>query len=812
MPALRTRRAGLSLLLSATALGFVGIPAMAAAQSIGAYTPPVEWPERPPRFDLLHQRVALSVDWSHLAIAGQVQTSVIATRITDTVRLDADHLTITGANDRMGRKLRFTADSTHVTVRLPRRAAVGDTVTFTLTYTGVPERGLYFVPRSHVVWTQGEAIETRSWVPTYDFPNDKATWEFLVTADSGMSVLSNGTLAAVTPAGGGNGRQVWHWKQEQPASTYLYSVVIGPLTVLRDQWRGRPVDYWVAPDTAPAGWRTFGETPSMIETYSQVLGVNYPWPKYSQAVIPDFTYGGMENVSATTQTDLVLHGAEGEPEASGRGLAAHELAHQWFGDYTTTATWSHAWLNEGLTTYMESVQNEKSRGWPAGQLSWYNQQQQAMRADLNQVRPLVWGDTASDPIQLFFSGHIYPKGAQVAHQLRRLLGDSLFWAGMQRFLVDNAYQPVRTEDFAVAFERTANRDLDWFFDQWVYGVGYPKVKVTRRWDAATKQLHLTVAQTQPIDSTRPLFRFPVTVRIITADSVVRKELSVTKREETFTLSLPSAPLSFRFDEGAWLLGTVTTDQTPAELAEMAKHDLEFGARNWALRALATDSTAVADSARRFIVLNEREASLRELALVQLTDRHDATDIPLITSALRDPASGVRGAAIQGLAGFDSVTAQPIALDMMRTDPNSAVRQSAIFAVNPSDPAVRTLLVGLTAPGQPLGIRQAAAYRMRNESDPGVVTALEALTAPSEPRQLRQAGLRLLAGRSDKAPAVSTATRYLDDPDPLFAVSAVQTLGRVGGAAGKATLQQQLKVEKRVTVDDAIRGAIAPAPR
>ena len=127
----------------------------------------------------------------------------------------------------------------------------------------------------------------------------------------------------------------------------------------------------MAPDTVPAGWRTFGETPSMIEIYSEVLGVNYPWPKYSQAIIPDFTYGGMENVSATTQTDLVLHGAEGEPEDNGRGLAAHELAHQWFGDLTTTATWSHAWLNEGLTTYMESVQNEKSRGWSAGQRSWY---------------------------------------------------------------------------------------------------------------------------------------------------------------------------------------------------------------------------------------------------------------------------------------------------------------------------------------------------------------------------------------------------------------------------------------------------------
>ena len=149
--------------------------------------------------------------------------------------------------------------------------------------------------------------------------------------------------------------------------------------------------------------------------------MNFPWAKYDQAVIPDFTYGGMENVSATTQTDSAATGASGEPEFSGRSLISHELAHQWFGDLTTTATWAHAWVNEGLTTYMESVHEEQSRGREAAQWNWINQQRQAMQADLGQERPLVFGEQAgTDPIQIFFSGHVYPKGAQLAHQLRRL--------------------------------------------------------------------------------------------------------------------------------------------------------------------------------------------------------------------------------------------------------------------------------------------------------------------------------------------------------------------------------------------------------
>jgi aminopeptidase N len=362
----------------------------------------------------------LRFDMPQRTLFGVVTTRLAITRApTDTVRLDAEHLTIERASDARGRTLRFSADTSHVTVRLARRAVVGDTVEFTLSYHGTPERGLYFVPRRHVIWSQGEATETRAWIPTYDAPNDKTTWDFFVTADSGHKLLSNGRLVEVTPSGGGR-QAVWHWAQEQPASTYLYSVVVGPFTVLKDQWRGIPVNYWTYADTVNAAWRAFGETPGMIEFFSQVLGVPYPWAKYDQSLIPDFTYGGMENVSATTQTDLILHDAGSEPQGSGRGLAAHELAHQWFGDLTTTADWADVWLNEGLTTYMESVHTEKTRGWDAAALEWGDQQQGAMGADQNVERPLVWGEyEGTDPIRLFFSGHVYPKGAQVAHQLRR---------------------------------------------------------------------------------------------------------------------------------------------------------------------------------------------------------------------------------------------------------------------------------------------------------------------------------------------------------------------------------------------------------
>ncbi len=811
---MRRRRTVTAGLVLACAAGAALLPHPARAQrpagTIGAYVPPRTWPAPPHGFDLLHQTIAVGFDWTRRSVAGTVTTRVVVTgAATDTIRLNAENLSVDEATQG-GRRLRFDADTAHVTVRLPRRAASGDTVEFTLRYHGTPERGLYFVPRRHVIWTQGEATETRAWVPTYDAPDDKTTWDMFVTADSGMQVLSNGRLVGVAPAPEGRGAQVWHWAQDLPASTYLYSIVVGAFTVLKDQWRGVPVDYWVYPDTVAAAWRTFGETPAMIELYSRLL-VPFPWAKYDQSAIPDFTYGGMENVSATTQTDLALATAGDQPEQNGRGLVAHELAHQWFGDLVTTADWADAWINEGMATYLESVHTERTRGRDAAELEWIGQQQQAEQADQLQERPLVWGVyQGHDPINLFFTGHIYPKGAQLAHQLRRLLGDSLFWAGLKRYLTDNAYRPATTADYADAFERTCACDLGWFFDQWAYGIGYPKVHWSREWSPALRTLLLTVEQTQRVDSLHPLFRFPVTVRVITRDSVVRQQITVSRVRETFQIALPGAPLSVRFDEGGWLLGQVTSDMTPAELAEAAEHDLDYAARYWALEELAQSRDSAAVEARRFVVLNEHDAELRGMALAQMTGDRAAEGVAVVRAALRDPDSGVRAHALRTLALLDSAAARAAADSMRRTDPNNAVRAAALEAyARLAGAAALPALLDAVRAGNPLGLRFTAAVALARFHTPEAVAALRDATGPEEDRNVRQGALNLLVQQGDTAAVVALATRYLDDPDPIFAASAVGVLARQGGAPARALLLERYGRETRVRVRAAIERVLHP---
>jgi len=801
------------LFATAAALLMLAAPSRLLAQrnsgTIGHYIPPRTWPQGVHNFDLVHQKIAVQFNEAQRLVTGVVTTTVVPQVATDTVRLNAEDITIDGATDARGQRITYASDTDHVTVRLPRRVAAGDTVVFTLAYHTHPERGIYFVPRRHVIWSQGEATETRAWVPTYDYANDKTTWEFLVTADSGLKVLSNGTLRSVTPVDGGR-QNVWHWVQDEKASTYLYSVVVGPFTVLHDEWRGKPVDEYVYPDTVDAGWRAAGETPSMIELYSRLTGVPFAWDKYDQSWIPDFTYGGMENVSATTQTDLSLPGAGNDPMEGSRGLVAHELAHQWFGDYETTANWANIWLNEGLTTYMESVQNEKTRGWDAAQLEWWGQQQQAMQADLRQARPLVWGKyQGNDPIALFFSGHVYPKGAQLAHQLRRLLGDKMFWAGMHRFLVDNAHKATTTKDYADAFEETCHCDLGWFFDQWAYGIGYPQLDVTRRWDPAAKVLHVTVRQVQPTDSTRPLFKFPTTIRVITADSVVRDSVMVlAEKSQTFDMRLPSAPLSFRFDEGGWLLGTVHTDQTPDELAHMAEHDLDTSARNWALRALAPSQDTAAVDARRFIVLNERMPQLRVEALQQMV--HDSTPraVMIVRSALRDPDASVRSQALARLASLDPAGVADTAFAMYHQDISSATRATAlrVYATLAGASALSTVIEA-SGPAHTLAVRGTAASLLPRMHTPAAEDALERLTDPMEVRELRMAALRGLFASADTARAIAVATRGLTDYDPLYAGAAVRALGQLGTPEAKAALRTALRTETRVHVKAAIEQAL-----
>ncbi len=275
-----------------------------------------------------------------------------------------------------GQDATFTVDAPHeqMIVKLLKPANRGDDLKVEITYDGKPQAGVYFVSpdrsevpiKTNVIYTQGEAEDTRYWLPTYDEPEDKATSEGYISVPQGYFALSNGTLVEVIHTGA---RDVFHWKIDQPHSTYLISFVAAKMGQGLENWNNIPVNWYVPEGAQDMGSQAFGGTADMVRFYSELTGVKYPYSKFAQTAVPDFPFGGMENISAVTQTIGALRPANDPNHEEIMGLVLHELAHQWFGDLETCDSWPNNWLNEGFATFLphfyfgSKIRGRRFPGW-----------------------------------------------------------------------------------------------------------------------------------------------------------------------------------------------------------------------------------------------------------------------------------------------------------------------------------------------------------------------------------------------------------------------------------------------------------------
>jgi aminopeptidase N len=373
---------------------------------------------------------------------------------------------------------------------------------------------------------------------------------------------------------------------------------------LRPDGSSVPVHYYVPPDKREHAARSFGETPRMIELFGRLTGVAYPWARYSQVVVSDFIFGGMENTTATTMYEHVLLDARAALDVTSCDLVAHELAHQWFGDYVTCRDWSHAWLNEGFATFFEHVEREDRLG--LDEYEW------GVRADLDAylgeaasryTRAIVCRDYQG-PIDLF-DRHLYEKGGLVLHMLRRELGDDLFWRGLRRYLEDNAYGIVETNDLLRALEAVSGRSLERFFDQWVFRPGHPELKVKISWDDGL--LAVTAKQTQKAGETA-VFAYELEIEVADeAGKLRRHKKSVTLAQDTLVVALPERPAWVAFDPDMRVCAPVTLEAP----ADFLKKQLEGGktarVRWTAAEALGRRDDLPSIRALARVLANENEA-------------------------------------------------------------------------------------------------------------------------------------------------------------------------------------------------------------
>ena len=780
-------RAAFPTCAAITCAVFVALPAAgAAAQSNGERISNDRY-TRSHDFDLVHQRIVLGdFNWDSTSFTGQVATTLVSLRPgLDSVILDAGALLdVARVRDSRGTALATARHGDTLVIRLARPAAFRDTVRFTLDYHGrvVNGQGLTFIQpegrphRPRQIWSQGEDHDNHFWFPTYDFPNDKMTWELTATVPRQYTVVSNGRK--LSDHANPDGTHTVRWSQGKPASTYLVSLIVAPLAELRDNWHGIPVNYYVYHDDSAKARRLFAETTNMIDVYSRLTGVKYPWAKYAQTTVADF-FGGMENLSATTLVDWLPdgHAYQDRPWYS-YILIPHELAHQWFGDYTTTENWANTWLNEGFAEFMPGAYWNATLGHHATDDYYLDEYRQFMSIDGRHRMPLA--SLGSD--------NIYPKGALVLRMLERYLGEQPFWASMHAYLERHQMGNATSDDLRQAVLGATGQNLDWFWDEWVYQSGYPEFNVSAQYDTAARVLTLAIKQTQvdtaTADSTGlryatpTIFRMPVTIRVGTAGGDVIRHAQLDAREQIIRIpGLSGPPTMVIFDDGNTILKTLDFPQPTSWLATQLRTDPDLWDRSWvigALRARTGDPEAIAalsDAATQADYYLTRAEAVDALAHFPAS-----RSAPVLEAALRDTSSAVRRAAVTALATVGGDHATELARAVWSNDSSYEVRAAALATLSRLDSAGRSavLAAGLSTPSYLDVIQNAALAGIARTGDTTLIPRVTALLG-STPRAAMT--LATLASHDNPA-ALDALSQHLNDDHAYVRGWVVNALGRV----------------------------------
>ncbi|TAH37015.1 MAG: hypothetical protein EYC70_08515 [Planctomycetota bacterium] len=611
--------------------------------------------------DLLKIELDLTLDHRDKSVYGTATSEVRAfPGGAETLTLHAHGLEIEAIYDGHDRPLGWMQEDDRLRIWFAVPLRGDETESVSLRYRAQPEKGLYFVERSEFsprpspqIWSQGQDEDHHNWFPLWDYPNDRAGFEAWFRVFDGLKVVSNGTLLGVRQST--DGSATWHWQFRQAFAPYLISVAAGRWEAYFDTWRGKRIGYYVPEgcDAATAR-RSFGETPQMLSFFSDAIGVPYPYEKYDQVAVSEFLYGGMENITATTQTDRTLHDARAALDQSSRGLVAHELAHQWFGDLLTCRGWDELWLNEGFATYFQCLYDEHRLGHDYFELEMEDVRRSYLAAaggagDESRL-PMV-EDFRSRCKQEGGGSHVYSKGAAVLHMIRRELGDEGWWRAIELYVRRHQWDLVETQDFERAIFDATGRNLRSLFEQWVHCGGFPRFTIAQDWTPATSTLRLTVRQTQPTDELVPIFSVPVSLQFYFDFGIaLREDIQVTAAEQSIEFSLPERPLNVVFDADA-VLPAVIEHAKPAEWwAYQAENDPNAACRRRALDVLAglPGAEPAVISLRRVLADRKQEAGLRAAAAAALLPHGESARAALL-GGLRDESAQVREACVRSLA-------------------------------------------------------------------------------------------------------------------------------------------------------------------
>lgn len=621
---------------------------------------------------------------------------------TDSLMLDAKGMDINNISAMKNGKnipLKYIYDGLILKIKLDKKYTSAENYTLYISYTAKPDelkvkgsaaisdaKGLYFINSDGAdkikpiqIWTQGETESSSAWFPTIDKPDQKTLQEISMTVPSKYVTLSNGKLISQKPAGAGLRTDTW--KMDKPNAPYLFMMAVGDFKIYKDHWKNKEVNYYLEPAYAPFAKQIFGSTPEMINFYSQKLGVDFPWNKYSQIVVRDYVSGAMENTTATLHGEYVQKTARemlDDNYSQGESTIAHELFHQWFGDYVTAESWSNLTVNESFADFSETLWAEHRYGKDEGGAHIYENQVSYLNSKDAKTKNLVRFHYVDK--EDMFDVVTYQKGGCILNMLRNYLGEDAFFSGLNLYLRQNALGNAEAQQLRLAMEKVSGQDLNWFFNQWYYGSGNPDLKIDYKWDEASKTESVYLAQTQAEQT----FILPMAIDIYAGGKMERHQVWMKAKTDTLTFKLASKPNLVNVDGDKVLLAQKTDSKTDEEyvfqyfnaplyldrleaMMALSGKQGDAGAKKVMLAALKDKYYGLRTLAIRNINLSNNE--IKQAALPMLTDiaQHDqkntvkaaaiitlgkfknSADLPLFKNALASQSYAVQGAALSALA-------------------------------------------------------------------------------------------------------------------------------------------------------------------
>ncbi len=624
---------------------------------------------------------------------------------TDSVLLDAKGMEIKEVSIIKGAAkmpLKFTYDGMQVNIKLDKTYKGDEKYTLYFDYTSKPNelvvkgsqaitdaKGLYFInPKGEdknkptQIWTQGETEANSVWMITIDKPNQKSTEEIAITVPAKYVTLSNGLL--MSKKANTDGTRTDSWKMDLPHAPYLFFMGVGDFAITKDTYKGKEVSYYTEKNQEQYARKVFGNTPEMIKFYSEKLGVEFPWQKYAQIVGRDYVSGAMENTTATLHQESAYQNNRQLADGNAwEETIAHELFHQWFGDLVTAESWSNLTVNESFANYSEYLWNEYKYGADAA-YEHNNQDMQGYLQSGSEPKDLVRFHYADK--EDMFDAVSYNKGGRILNMLRNYVGDDAFFKSLNNYLTTNKFKAGEAGQLRLAFEETTGMDMNWFWNQWYYGSGHPKLKIDYLYDDAAGKASVIIEQTQ---KTGKYFKIPMAVDVYTGADRKRYNVSVENKIDTLVFNYKTRPDLINVDADKLLLAEKTDNKTEANFIAQFKNARNYIDRREALdffgkksmpelakglndkfgglKILTMQKLATSPYKADAVVLEQVEAlaksenkKVKAAAITYLVKNGNKKYLSLYQSAVNDSSYTVAGAALKGLVALDEAGAYTLA--------------------------------------------------------------------------------------------------------------------------------------------------------